>query len=208
MKRRPTLKPGDVVKLHKRLRTHSRFRYLKLENASMMVISVRGDGSEARSRVKCLIRGPARSFTTTLMRRDLWFTGLNVAAKSFAGHVDKTRICQCAHNIVDHWCGKGFCASCGCKAFNGGISRRDIDNACEHNGHQELAHCKLPRTNNGQLLYGQPEDQQIAVWAAEAISDLKRTIPSTPFCGEQGQHVSMVLRGHAIVLFCEGCYTP
>ena len=78
MKKRPTLKTGDVCRLHKKARRARKY----LRNATLVVESVEGDGAEGGT----IIRGVATHYNPDnmtvsgkfrLARRQLWFTGYN-----------------------------------------------------------------------------------------------------------------------------------
>lgn len=84
MKKRPALKPGDVVRLSHFGRQKSVNRHIRAR--TFTVVCVRGDPTDGFSKVKCAVVESIRSknygHSITLSRRELWYTGYNVSDRA------------------------------------------------------------------------------------------------------------------------------
>ena len=103
MKKRPTLKCGDVVKLSKKARSIDWPR-----NAPVIVISVSGNGDEKYDVVRCKPRG-TYTMPISLYRYELWKTGYNAFDKTTEKIFNEERCNSCNRmKDVGHpcwWCG-------------------------------------------------------------------------------------------------------
>lgn len=126
MKKRPSLKPGDVVRASKKANST-----LKRVGA-MTVIEVPSDSTDGRSKIKVAITSKWGVSTMILRRHELWYTGYNIADRGKSFSVRKGKVigsadgsakishnqkpirrdevkCSCGHNADSGttcwWCG-------------------------------------------------------------------------------------------------------
>ena len=105
MNNRPVLKDGDIVKLSKKGRAHSR----QFPKDSTLVVSsvISGDGSDQTSIIKCRIETLGGGFQFhKFYRSELWFTGAN----AFTGTVN-----------TDTNDGRSTCFVCGESTYRHGV---------------------------------------------------------------------------------------
>jgi len=91
MKKRPALKKGDVCRLSKKAR---RVLYT-FAKYTFVVNSFRGDSSEGRTKIKCVYVDGMRTYTVTLKRNQLWFTGRNNGVASNTMEDTHTSVAKC-----------------------------------------------------------------------------------------------------------------
>ena len=79
MKRRPTLKKGDLVKLTKKSVHLRKFIGINWSSkTSLIVIDLDGDGSEFNTMVTCCVKLNGKTHHRDFLRRELWYSGFNI----------------------------------------------------------------------------------------------------------------------------------